>query len=190
LAKDLGVPVVLIVGSNYRWWPLRMVKDRGPKRSGGTAEKQDRGQYAVLGWYLVRDAWEELEPGNPSNNQVPLLVRFKFAFEWIEAQGTPWWVKDVERAHSNWVSSSTIPRTVPGETSSPRDCSQSPDIEKPQLAIDLWDGECCEDPPGLVWYIYQCVECLETSPIIYHEGWFCTNAQCSQMGLVSTSVYF
>lgn len=73
-----------------------------------------RGRYAVLGWYMVRDAWEELEPGKPVKmkgpdgkavSQTKLLVRWKFLFEWVEAQGEPWWIYDLEEAAKKFVDS-------------------------------------------------------------------------------------
>jgi hypothetical protein len=167
-----------------------MMKDGVPKQSSdGINFEQGRGKYAVLGWYRVRNAWEELEPGNQSNDRVPLFVRCKFAFEWVETQGTPWWLKDLEEAHRNWLSHISIPKTIPESAPSLWNCASEP-VQRPQiLALDLWTPECCEDPPGLKEILpstYQCVKCLEISPIIYHDGWFCTNANCSQMGLVST----
>ncbi|KAG8804900.1 hypothetical protein FRC17_005844, partial [Serendipita sp. 399] len=63
----------------------------------------ERGRYTVLGWYSIRDAWPELEPGRPNGldgEHTPLFIRWRFAFEWIEEQGTPWWVQTLERAQA------------------------------------------------------------------------------------------
>jgi hypothetical protein len=133
-----------------------------------------KGRYAVLGWYMIRDAWEELEPeavdlplqvqneagakakahakakvrnqaqsedintttietqgeaqgevqgltqadiesqmeiqvenvGDANANEesehlTRLFVRWKFAFEWIEAQGEPWWIKDLNSSDND-----------------------------------------------------------------------------------------
>jgi hypothetical protein len=160
----------------------------------GCDEEEGRGKYAVLGWYRVRDAWEELEPGVQSNGEVRLFVRCKFAFEWVETQGIPWWVKDVEKAYSVWLSLFTIPQIIPsGGVSSSHRVSEPLQCQHIS-AIDLWTSEHYEEPPGLNMADlhpplspYRCAKCAEMSPLIYHEGWFCTNAKCPQMGLVSAS---
>lgn len=108
-AKAQGVPIVLIVGRDYRWWPLQMRKMGELEEIVG--QKDDgKARYAVLGWYMIRDAWEELEPeavdAGPLDEDddeyyehpeslTRLFVRWKFAFEWIEAQGEPWWIKEL-----------------------------------------------------------------------------------------------
>lgn len=104
-AKVTRKPIALIVGRYYRWWPLRM-RDVGrfERETHGGRKNEGRGKYAVLGWYIIRDAWAELEPGKPETKQgetnrspaTSLFVRWKFAFEWIEEQGTPWWIEDLE----------------------------------------------------------------------------------------------
>jgi len=178
-----------------------MVKEK--RDATGVEDEQCRGRYAVLGWYRIRDAWEELEAGGMPpdgdphlddrfNDQVPLFVRFKFAFEWVEAQGTPWWIEDAERAYTGWLSS----RSEPSERApSPGFSATIPSARTVTPCINLWKQDHVSDPPGLYPdpqlsspLSHKCANCLETSPLIYHEGWFCTNAQCSQMGLVRLSV--
>jgi hypothetical protein len=87
-AKEECTPVCLIVASEYRWWPLAM-QDSPPNEAAQMGNKSDTGRarYTVLGWYLVRHAWAELEPGeersptlNGSGSQfggTQLYIRWK-----------------------------------------------------------------------------------------------------------------
>lgn len=110
-AKLQNDPIVLIVGSNYRWWPL-MMNDIGADSTLLGNQDDRRGRYAVLGWYLVRDAWQELEPGMVESvqskdglwvSQTTLRARWRFSFEWIEEQGTPWWIEDLRAANTQFL---------------------------------------------------------------------------------------
>ncbi|KAK0192736.1 hypothetical protein F5146DRAFT_927382 [Armillaria mellea] len=44
--------------------------------------------YAVLGFYKITHFWSEFQPANNDQGRV---VRYKFAFQWYESQGQPWW---------------------------------------------------------------------------------------------------
>lgn len=110
-ARDTQRPVVLIAGSKYRWWPLLM-DDIGQDYTSLEDHDDRRGKYVVLGWYLIRDAWQELEPGQKESagdqgeqgsSQTRLYARWKFSFEWIEAQGSPWWISDLEAAMMHFM---------------------------------------------------------------------------------------
>lgn len=67
--------IVLIAGNGYRLFPYSL----------------DNMNYVVLGYYHIVHAWEEPEPS--SVNSRGYCVRWKFLFRWIEAQGSPWWLK-------------------------------------------------------------------------------------------------
>lgn len=187
-AKKTGTPIVLLVGEGYRWWPLQMKQD--PASKDGVVS---RARYAVLGWYLVRDFWEEYEPGEiqkglivdnfeDTSTQTPLFVRCKFAFEWIEAQGTPWWIRTLERVQSKTVARNPeldIPvdmelSTPPVETLELNDSTVSPSPE---------DKNAQSSEAPIVEHI--CPSCSQVSPLIYHQGWFCTNQECEHMGMFS-----
>lgn len=58
------LPIVLIAADSYALLPFKL-----------------KCGYAVLGWYVITDCWAEMEG----------FVRWKLRFEWIPAQGEPWW---------------------------------------------------------------------------------------------------
>lgn len=64
------LPIVLIAAESYALLPFKLACS-----------------YAVLGWYVITDCWAERESTNSENG----FVRWKFRFEWIPAQGKPWW---------------------------------------------------------------------------------------------------
>ncbi|KAJ7503474.1 hypothetical protein B0H11DRAFT_2222756 [Mycena galericulata] len=67
-----ATPVLLLVDDKYTRFPLNL---------------EDKGIYiAVLGFYMVIDAWAELEDVRGDK-----VVRWKFAFQWCSGQGEPWW---------------------------------------------------------------------------------------------------
>ncbi|KAH9935697.1 uncharacterized protein B0H18DRAFT_420760 [Fomitopsis serialis] len=53
-----------------------------PRRDGYT--------YVVLGFYRIAHAWAEEQPAQNAHGSV---VRYKFAFQWCEEQGAPWWTQ-------------------------------------------------------------------------------------------------
>ncbi|KAJ7470891.1 hypothetical protein FB451DRAFT_1472612 [Mycena latifolia] len=66
------IPLVLIVDDKYPEFPLKL---------------GEKGIYlAVLGFYMIVDAWAELH----EINGTP-VVRYKFAFQWCAGQDEPWW---------------------------------------------------------------------------------------------------
>jgi phage FluMu protein Com len=157
-AKEHCTPICLIVGSEYKWWPLAM-RDSPPNEAAQMGNKSDTGRarYTVLGWYLVRHAWTELEPGegrcptlNSSGSQVGgvrLCVRWKFGFRWIEDQGAPWWITELER----------LPVMV-------------------------------NSPLGGAMPIHsqRCLQCNCVTQRIYFQGWFCAHPACRWFNFVST----
>ncbi|KAG8755094.1 hypothetical protein FRC14_004366 [Serendipita sp. 396] len=173
-ARDDLVPVALIVGRDYRWWPLQM--DFACSIAPDTIQdSDDKARYAILGWYMVRDAWPELEPGKPTGQdgeRTPLFIRWKFAFEWIEAQGTPWWIQTLDKA------------VATSETCDPHPDPESRDIETDEQVLQ-------EPPPSIT--NQTCSRCETSSQRIYYQGWFCLNPDCSQFcmllnGSLSTEI--
>ncbi|KAN0134053.1 hypothetical protein V8E53_008271 [Lactarius tabidus] len=71
-------PLVLLVDDNYRLFPFDLT-------AGGYT-------YVVLGLYWITHAWAELQQVNGDYG----VVRYKFAFQWCEGQGDPWWPQDTE----------------------------------------------------------------------------------------------
>ncbi|KAG8844727.1 hypothetical protein FRB91_002373 [Serendipita sp. 411] len=173
-ARDDLVPVALIVGRDYRWWPLQM--DFACSIAPDTIQdSDDKARYAILGWYMVRDAWPELEPGKPTGpdgERTPLFIRWKFAFEWIEAQGTPWWIQTLDKAVTTSGTCDPHPDPESRDTESNEQVSQEP---LPSITKQT------------------CSRCETSSQRIYYQGWFCLNPDCSQFcmllnGSLSTEI--
>ncbi|KAJ9476922.1 2OG-FeII_Oxy_2 domain-containing protein [Pseudozyma hubeiensis] len=77
------LPIVLIAGEGYALLPWKLACG-----------------YAVLGWYVITDAWAEREASGGGEDAG--YVRWKFRFEWIPAQGEPWWELEPEDAGKVW----------------------------------------------------------------------------------------
>ncbi|KZT01739.1 uncharacterized protein LAESUDRAFT_663299 [Laetiporus sulphureus 93-53] len=71
----IGRPIALMVDDKYSLFPYDLATDRYT--------------YVVLGFYRIAHAWAERQP---ENNVRGYVVRYKFAFQWCEEQGTPWWM--------------------------------------------------------------------------------------------------
>lgn len=69
--------------------------------------------YAVLGFYMIVQAWGgfncSINDLDPNSLRLILLaevqpdrdrniVKFKFAFQWCEGQGDPWWLSESGKA--------------------------------------------------------------------------------------------
>ncbi|BGP14632.1 hypothetical protein JCM10213v2_002581 [Rhodosporidiobolus nylandii] len=106
------VPVVLIAGSRWEFFPrlggLGSSADSGTVGDEGVEGARSEGEtrYAVLGHYWVSEIWAEGEPAGPAKKkgqgkskdgqgeqeeeEKGYHVRFKVRFEWVAAQGKPW----------------------------------------------------------------------------------------------------
>lgn len=86
-------PLVLIIDDKYALFPFDLAS------KGCT--------YAVLGWYQISYAWGmvsrilymlgancifKAECVSDASSRGGSVIRYKFAFQWCEAQGEPWWV--------------------------------------------------------------------------------------------------
>jgi len=137
-------------------------------------EAAESGKYAVLGWYRVRDVWEELAPLNRSYehaSETILCSRFRFAFEWIEAQGKAWWIADLETANK-------AGRVAP--------ISQGSEVTLKSTCVDLASSAARDQDVSGSETGYVC-SCNHTTRLIYHEGWFCGNSKCALFGKVCIS---
>ncbi|XP_006460754.1 hypothetical protein AGABI2DRAFT_117682 [Agaricus bisporus var. bisporus H97] len=136
-------PIVLLIDDKYVQFPY----DLGSKDI----------TYAVLGFYTIVHAWAEYQP---AENERGRVVRYKFAFQWCETQGEPWWLKfdfsgssggdDLTRKLDNgleYVEQSFAPFEH---------------IE----AISM-----------------RCLMCQVSSAQIYHESWTCLNPDCPRFWL-------
>jgi hypothetical protein len=104
--------------------------------------------YVVLGLYWISHAWAEYQP---ASNGCGRVVRWKFAFQWCEGQGNPWWTSsksdDVDILPDPMSSSSSAPRQDPS-------------------------------PPNAVANV-ACKKCSQESPVVYSQGWMCLNPSCT-----------
>jgi hypothetical protein len=95
----LGLPIALLVGSECSQFPYTFPANMG---------------YVVLGYYYIKYAWgrslvvlihasthvHAAETHNIEYQQVVYpVVRYKFAFEWMKAGGTPWWLDPLPSRH-------------------------------------------------------------------------------------------
>ncbi len=80
------LPIVLIAAETYALLPFRLPCS-----------------YAVLGWYVITDCWAEREAAEAKDAEQPsAFVRWKFRFEWIPAQGEPWWELRDDARQADW----------------------------------------------------------------------------------------
>lgn len=71
-------PLVVFADDNYALFPFNL-----------TAKGYT---YVVLGLYWIAHAWAELQRVDENHS----VVRYKFAFQWCEGQGYPWWLSNTE----------------------------------------------------------------------------------------------
>lgn len=127
-------PLVLLADDKYALFPF----DLGA--SGCT--------YVVLGSYWISHAWAEYQPASSGCGRV---VRWKFAFQWCEGQGNPWWTSF--KSDDVGILDNTM-----------RDCQSAP--RQDPL------------PPNAV-ANEACTQCSQKSPLIYSQGWMCLNPSCT-----------
>ncbi|KAG2099129.1 hypothetical protein BD769DRAFT_1368639 [Suillus cothurnatus] len=104
--------------------------------------------YVVLGLYWISHAWAEYQP---ASNGCGRVVRWKFAFQWCEGQGNPWWTS----SKSDDVD--MLPDPMRNSSSAPRQDSS---------------------PPNAVANV-ACKKCSQESPVVYSQGWMCLNPSCT-----------
>ncbi|KZT10706.1 uncharacterized protein LAESUDRAFT_721073 [Laetiporus sulphureus 93-53] len=138
----LGRPIALLVDDKYSLFPYDLAGDRYT--------------YVVLGFYRIAHAWAERQPASNARGYV---VRYKFAFQWCEEQGTPWWLT----AHSS------------GQAC---DVTTSAEDHDPAAATDMsvrLNPPCCSENDLIA---FMCRFCRKTSPMIYVQDWICLSPEC------------
>ncbi|KAK0220197.1 hypothetical protein IW262DRAFT_1272276 [Armillaria fumosa] len=114
--------------------------------------------YAVLGFYKITHFWSELQPANNDRGRV---VRYKFAFQWYESQGQPWW----------WLTSEDLPVTV-----------------SPWSSLRLFDTTRGASPNHSFGSVYrECSNCRLVSPQVYEIGWMCLRSECQRFWVIDAS---
>ncbi|KAJ7181183.1 hypothetical protein C8R46DRAFT_598816 [Mycena filopes] len=134
-----GQPLVLLIDDKYEPFPFDLA---------------GRNVYmAVLGFYRIIHTWAEFQ--SSSSNSAGRVVRYKFAFQWCEGQGEPWW----SRQDSNDSFMSDELRTeVPAPQRVPK-----PAITSPLKPANLYT---------------ECTECSKSSPRVFNQTWACLNPRC------------
>lgn len=127
-------PLVLLADDKYALFPYDL------SASGCT--------YVVLGLYWISHAWAEYQP---ASNGCGRVVRWKFAFQWCEGQGNPWWIS----SESDDVD--MPPDPIGGCRSAPRQ-----DPSPPDAVVNM-----------------ACNKCSQKSPVVYSQGWMCLNPSCT-----------
>lgn len=142
-------PLVLLIDDKYARFPY----DLGSK--GIT--------YAILGFYTIVHAWAEYQF---AENERGRVVRYKFAFQWCESQGEPWWLKLDKLA----VAPMDRSPQVGGVLEEPEEYMRGSNWID-QSAIPFRHIEAISSP---------CRACSKTSPQVYASAWACLNPECSQ----------
>ncbi|KAG1865826.1 hypothetical protein DFJ58DRAFT_863465, partial [Suillus subalutaceus] len=126
-------PLVLLADEKYALFPF----DLGA--SGCT--------YVVLGLYWISHAWAEYQPASNGGR----VVRWKFAFQWCEGQGDPWWTS-----------------------------SKSDDVDMLPDPMRDYPSAPGQDPsPSNAVADVTCNKCSQKSPVVYSQGWMCLNPSCT-----------
>ncbi|KAF9004804.1 hypothetical protein BDQ17DRAFT_1354723 [Cyathus striatus] len=134
-------PLVLLVDDKYAHFPYDL---------------DGRGiTYAVLGFYMIINAWAEYQPAANDRGRV---VRYKFAFQWCDSQGTPWWIRPDDG--KRLLGSHTSKGDWDGRPVKKRKCKLS-ELRSPD-DTDLYG---------------ECVCCSRKSPRVY-QAWVCLVPDC------------
>ncbi|KAH9961252.1 hypothetical protein BC827DRAFT_1203467 [Russula dissimulans] len=143
-------PLVVLADDNYVLFPFDLT-------AGGYT-------YVVLGLYWIAHAWAELQQVDENHS----VVRYKFAFQWCEGQGDPWWQSRTENP------------VVTQEPDNPlRD--DELDIITPEKQENLASGE------RLTQYKirnYFCRRCGLKSLVVYEDAPMCLQPSCAEFCIV------
>ncbi|THH31340.1 hypothetical protein EUX98_g2852 [Antrodiella citrinella] len=134
---ELKRPMVLIIDDKYNLFPFDLASRNCT--------------YAVLGFYRIAHAWAEKQSARGVEGQV--VVRYKFAFQWCQEQGDPWWWNS---AGANY------------DPSNP-----------PLLANILNDPSRQNAMPSITQTYPICNTCAQASPQVFAEGWMCLKPTCA-----------
>ncbi|KAJ7509581.1 hypothetical protein B0H11DRAFT_1252644 [Mycena galericulata] len=142
-------PLVLLIDDKYEPFPF----DLG-----------SRGVYmAVLGFYKITHTWAEYQPS--SSNASGRVVRYKFAFQWCEDQGQPWWLEDTPAGPSQLGDAGT-------PVMSPSAMIPTTTIIGPLKPSNLYS---------------TCNRCSHDSPHVFRQAWACLNPTCRSFWIVPSS---
>ncbi|KAF7305098.1 2OG-FeII-Oxy-2 domain-containing protein [Mycena kentingensis (nom. inval.)] len=139
-------PLVLVIDDNYAPFPYDL--------------KAQGAYMAVLGFYCIKHAWAEYQPSK--SNLRGFVVRYKFAFQWCEGQGEPWW--HYPPVNPEVAETELVALDVDRTTTSLKASDQPIPI----------DRATADDPSSA-----HCLACKTESPRVYTYAWSCLNPACS-----------
>ncbi|KAH9054277.1 hypothetical protein EDB87DRAFT_115821 [Lactarius vividus] len=143
-----GRPLVLLADDNYRLFPFDLTAN------GYT--------YVVLGLYWITHAWAELQQVN-GNRRV---VRYKFAFQWCEGQGDPWWPQDTEPVSADTQAEASQNLVHEGESNGVSHVDQAnSQLLQPEITA------------------HHCLSCRMSSPLVYQDTPMCLQPSCPQFSV-------
>ncbi|GAA5884716.1 hypothetical protein JCM6882_005365 [Rhodosporidiobolus microsporus] len=200
-----------------------------PRKGKGKRSKRDKEReegltrYAVLGHYWVTDIWAEGEPaaggkngkgkgkagegeadGEEEEEEAEFYVRFKVRFEWVAAQGKPWFADvigpegslspepspDPSPAAAATKPSSSTSSSSPSLTASPlldKD-ADSPMTIATSLPDDAGADEATEGKKQHDDEKVTCKTCKQTHRRVYQEDIECYNEKCDRFFLLDGSM--
>ncbi|KAJ7429975.1 hypothetical protein B0H11DRAFT_2399335 [Mycena galericulata] len=145
-----ATPVLLLVDDKYTSFPLNL---------------EDKEIYiAVLGFYMVIDAWAELEDVRGDK-----VVRWKFAFQWCSGQ-----VRWLQTGRDIMLTCSPGRENHGGTHRKPKQVFifRVPSCPKSRYNYSEFPGF------GESTARYRCGTCRNDFPQVYAEGWLCGNTNC------------
>ncbi|KNZ72045.1 hypothetical protein J132_04959 [Termitomyces sp. J132] len=152
-------PLVLLIDDKYALFPY----DLRPK--GIT--------YAVLGFYTISHAWAEY---HPAENMRGRVVRYKFAFQWCDGQGQPWWTAQAEEGSPSVSSTGDLKSSVSSTGDLKSSVSSTGDLKSTKITRTRLTTRI----PFAVDDVYAaCPTCSKKSPKVYELAWVCLNPACS-----------
>lgn len=147
-----GRPLVLLVDDNYRLFPFDLTAN------GYT--------YVVLGLYWIAHAWAERQQVDGDRG----VVRYKFAFQWCEGQGDPWWLQNTEHVSAATQEEASQNIIHEDQSSGLSNVSQA-DFHplKPEITT------------------HHCLHCRMSSPLVYQGAPMCLQPRCALFFMVNAS---
>ncbi|KAH8992816.1 hypothetical protein EDB86DRAFT_2931004 [Lactarius hatsudake] len=143
-----GRPLVLLADDNYRLFPFDLTAN------GYT--------YIVLGLYWITHAWAELQQVSGDRR----VVRYKFAFQWCDGQGDPWWPQDTEHVSADTQAEAGQNLVHEGESN----------------GLPLV-GQVNSQPLQPEITAHHCLSCRMSSPLVYQDTPMCLQPSCPQFSV-------
>ncbi|KAJ6513520.1 hypothetical protein DFH09DRAFT_941340 [Mycena vulgaris] len=137
----LNQPLVLLIDDKYGPFPFNL---------GSHDVYMAPLSNLYAGFYKIIHVWAEYQPS--TTNARGRVVRFKFAFQWCEDQGEPWWATEDLNVVATFLTHTEHATNSPLK---PRSSPLKPD--------NLY---------------FPCSICSENSPRVFCQAWACLNPTC------------